>query len=116
MSPKPCDVCTAPLTNEDADWWCVCRSCGNLHFFCVTCVLLWGRQLSLDDRPSRNVWAEVVICPADAKATAELMGFDLKYFAQVQVNLKNRDQKFGMGLGDSYFESVWPPTMLGALR
>ena len=119
MSPKPCDVCAAPLTNADADWWCVCRSCEDLHFFCVTCVLLWGKQLPLDNRPSRNVWAEVDLCPSDVVATAELMGFDLKLLRQVAEEARNQryaDQKFGSGLHDAYFEPMWPKMMTEILR
>lgn len=114
MSPKPCDVCASPLTNADADWWVCCRSCEGLHFFCLTCVLLWGRQLGLPDRPRRNVWAEVEVCPDEARATAELMGFDLGMLSPILRAMRERKwDNLGSGLADAAFGKDWPPMARG---
>ena len=116
MTAPRCDVCTAPLAEEDAEWLCSCQSCANLHFCCVTCVLLWGRKLSLEERPLHNVWAEVEICPDDAKATAELMGLDLEMLAQLRRDYLNRggtDRQYGSGLWDAMFGADWPAMAKG---
>lgn len=73
MTAPRCDICEAELTRDDVAWKCACLECGDLHLCCVPCVALWGRHLPAGGGEP-GVWAEVDLCPASARSTAELMG------------------------------------------